>query len=287
MTNTPSDLVPALEESLKLPERQAELTALVPHQPGRLVDDPEAAIEAMVRVAKSMRRLMDQKKKPIYIDGEEYLEYEDWQMLGRFFGLSPKIAFTRAIRQKFYSTDGKLVGIYTGFRARAVAVHVATGIEWSAGESQCTNQEDHWRSRPVYGYEHGKRVQVATAIVPQFELRGMAQTRACARALRNATAGVVRLMDNVADTPAEEMPNGGRQLPLTICSDCGEDLYSKKDIDDSRKQFNKTLCRVCQKMAGQRKAAASAKQVRYGYEREATGTGRAQPIVQALEGAGD
>jgi hypothetical protein len=59
-------------------------------------------------------------------------------------------------------------------------------MEISAAEAMCLNDEPNWKTKPL------------------FQLRSMAQTRSCAKALRNVLAWVVVLAGYRA-TPAEEI----------------------------------------------------------------------------------
>jgi len=100
------------------------------------------------------------------------------------------------------------------------------------------NDEEKWSARPKYEYliclkngqkvreaeapptsewiwepgQNGKnrpkkeRVQVGTEHVPFFQLASMAQTRACAKVLRNVLAWVV-VLAGYKPTPAEELPH--------------------------------------------------------------------------------
>jgi hypothetical protein len=72
-----------------------------------------------------------------------------------------------------------------GFTARAVAIR-ADGFELSAAESECLTDEPNWANKP------------------SFQLKSMAQTRACGKALRNVLAWVV-VLAGYRPTPAEEM----------------------------------------------------------------------------------
>lgn len=120
------------------------------------------------------------EKERLIVGGKQYLFFSDWQTLGAFFEITAKVLSTEEIKQ-----DGQTIG----FIARASALH--NGQEISAAEAECCFDEPNWEKKP------------------RFQLRSMAQTRACSKALRNCLAWVVRLPGNlgtvIADTPAEEI----------------------------------------------------------------------------------
>lgn len=145
--------------------------------------EPTLVLEEAKRAAKALSDIISGKKKPVIINNEQYLEFEDWMTVARFYGITAKVIYTNPIS----------FGDVQGFEARAVAILVSTGMEISAAEAMCLNDEQNWKARPL------------------FMLRSMAQTRACAKALRNVLAWVV-VLAGYHPTPAEEME--GVKQPL-------------------------------------------------------------------------
>ena len=141
-----------------------------------LARDPSAVLQEAQRAAAALKDVIDRKAKPVRFNGETYLEFEDWQTVGRFYGITAKVVETCPVD----------FGETRGWEARAVALHAATGVEISAADSMCLNDEPNWRNKPL------------------FQLRSMAQTRACAKALRNVLSWVV-VLGGYRPTPAEEM----------------------------------------------------------------------------------
>ena len=137
---------------------------------------PELVLEEAKRAAKCLQDVISRKARPVRFNGEQYLEFEDWQTVARFYGITAKVVSTSSID----------FGDVRGFEARAVAINTNTGEEVSAADSMCLNDEPNWRSKPL------------------FQLRSMAQTRACAKALRNVLSWVV-VLAGYRPTPAEEM----------------------------------------------------------------------------------
>lgn len=147
---------------------------------------PEVILGEAQQAAKALSDIVKKKKKPVMMNGEQYLEFEDWQTVGRFYGVTAKVVST-----EFLDLDG-----VHGFLAKAVALR-ADGLEISAAEAMCMKDEPNWKSKPL------------------FQLRSMAQTRACAKSLRNVFAWVV-VLAGYRPTPAEEiqgMNNGGNEKP--------------------------------------------------------------------------
>jgi hypothetical protein len=77
----------------------------------------------------------------------------------------------------------------------------------SSADAMCLNDEEKWSSRAKYEYVNGVKTKTDEVPVPLFQLRSMAQTRACAKALRNILAWVV-VLGGFKPMPAEEMTDG-------------------------------------------------------------------------------
>ncbi|MBT9164866.1 MAG: hypothetical protein DDT23_00877 [candidate division WS2 bacterium] len=161
-----------------------ELVAYETHGDIAINRPPEQVLAEAQEAARALADIIGKKKKPIIIGGEQYLEFEDWQTVGRFYGITAKITQTQYIDY----------GNVQGFEAKAVAIKTSDGMEISAAEAMCLNDEPNWKDKPL------------------FQLRSMAQTRACAKALRNVLAWVVVLAGYRA-TPAEEMQDMTQNKP--------------------------------------------------------------------------
>lgn len=145
------------------------------------IEDPTQIIKQAEVAAKALIDIVSRKQKPVILNGEQYLEYEDWQTLGRFYQVTAKIASTQYVE----------FGDFKGFEASADAIHAPTGNIIASAQSMCLNDETHWAER--------KGIKV-----PLFQLRSMAQTRACAKALRSCLSWVA-VLAGYKPTPAEEM----------------------------------------------------------------------------------
>ncbi len=141
-----------------------------------LEGDPQAQLAFAMKAANALMSAVGQKKNKVMIRGEQYLEYGDWQTLARFFGATAGVAWSKKL------VDDK--GGFIGYEARAEVLH--NGVVISSAEAMCMKAEKNWAARD------------------EFMLRSMAQTRASAKALRNAYGWVAELA-GMKSTPAEEM----------------------------------------------------------------------------------
>jgi len=140
-----------------------------------LEGDPDAQLDYAQKAAKALMKRVSSKPKQVIIGGKTYLEFGDWQTLARFFGATVGVEWTKPIER-----NGKL----EGYEARAIVYQHGETI--SAAEASCMKAENNWKSRD------------------EFAVKSMAQTRASAKALRNAFGWVAELA-GYSSTPAEEM----------------------------------------------------------------------------------
>lgn len=135
-----------------------------------LEGDPEQQLLFAHKAASSLMSWVRQKKNPVMIRGEQFLEFGDWQILGRFYGATVGVDWTKALTN--------------GWEARSVVYR--NGEIISSAEAMCTRAEKRWLTADEYA------------------IRSMAQTRASAKALRQAFGWVAELA-GMRSTPAEEM----------------------------------------------------------------------------------
>jgi hypothetical protein len=163
-------------------------TEMIPVENGieiRMARSPETVLAEAKLCAKALGRMVEQTKAFTIVGGRKHLHFTAWQTLGSMFRVTPRVRETRYVDY----------GGVRGFECVAEAFHVPSGQVVSVAESQCLNDEANWNVRPSKNGE---------VVVPMFQLRSMAQTRACAKALRNVLSWVVVLAGYEA-TPAEEM----------------------------------------------------------------------------------
>jgi hypothetical protein len=158
------------------------ITALIPVTPGALAVQypPDVVLAEATRAAKALADVIENKPNKCIIRGKTYLQFEDWQTLGRFYGVTAKASSTK------YVEFGEGYDTVRGFEATADALLVSTNQVISSAEAMCLDDEEKWGASPF------------------FQLRSMAQTRACAKVLRNVLAWVV-VLAGYNPTPAEEM----------------------------------------------------------------------------------
>src|SRR5216684_4145490 len=161
---------------------ETALVPLPPPAPGALAVQypPDVVLAEATKAAKALADVIETKPNKCIIRGKTYLQYEDWQTLGRFYGVTAKS------RSTSYVEFGEGYDQVRGFEATADALLVSTNQVISSAEAMCLDDEEKWESSPF------------------FQLRSMAQTRACAKALRNVLAWVV-VLAGYNPTPAEEM----------------------------------------------------------------------------------
>lgn len=139
---------------------------------------PEIVLEEAAKAARALREIIEAKPRKVVLNGKTYLQFEDWQILGRFYGVTAVACDTNPVN----------FGKVQGFESHAEALLVSSNQVISSAEAMCLDDEANWNAKPLY------------------QLRSMAQTRACAKALRNVLAWVV-VLAGYAPTPAEEMDN--------------------------------------------------------------------------------
>ncbi len=148
---------------------------------------PENVLAEAIMAAKALQDVVSRKKKPVVMNGEIYLEFEDWQTVGRFYGITAK-----------EDGDSETVEINgaIGFKASSVALR-SDGAVISRATAFCLNDETNWKTKPL------------------FQLASMAQTRANSKVLRNVLAWVV-VLAGYKPTPAEEMTGQEGKPPVGI-----------------------------------------------------------------------
>lgn len=148
--------------------------------------EPAATLAEAQQAAAALQDVIRRKRKPVLFNGEQYLEFEDWQTVGRFYGITARVLpeFVQYVQY----------GDAAGFEATAEAYHAENGKVLSVASSMCLNDEPNWRKKPLY------------------QLRSMAQTRACTKALRNVLSWIV-VLAGYRPTPAEEMDGVAEFIP--------------------------------------------------------------------------
>jgi len=173
--------------------------------------DPVLVIEEARKAAKVLVSVVSQKPRKVMMNNEQYLEFEDWMTVAKFYGCTVKVRNTNFLD----------LGGVKGFEATADVLD-RDGRVISSADAMCLNDEEKWSTRPKYEWKdkldaegkkiwnktknkyEGERIKIGEDQVPLFQLRSMAQTRACAKAFRNVFSWVV-VLAGYRPTPAEEM----------------------------------------------------------------------------------
>ena len=176
----------------------------IPQNEIRVARKPQDVLKEAKEAAMALMSVVAIKKDPVIFNGNQYLEFEDWQTVAKFYGLTSKVTSTTFIDY----------GGVKGFEAHAEVIR-ADGQVVSSADAMCLNDEDNWSTRAKFEWktaESGRKVKtkIGEVPVPLFQLRSMAQTRACAKALRNVLAWVVVLAGfkpNVAEEMTGDEPS--------------------------------------------------------------------------------
>lgn len=164
------------EQEQVMPETAKDLAVVdVSGSEVDIVREPSIVLSEAAKAAAALNDVIKKKSKPVIINGEPYLEFEDWQTLGRFYGYS-----VRTYGAQEVTLDG-----VKGFKAVADLLDV-NGNVVGGSESFCMRDEPKWKDRPT------------------FQLASMAQTRAGSKALRNKLSWVA-VLAGYRPTPAEEL----------------------------------------------------------------------------------
>ena len=132
------------------------------------------AIENARTKASILAEIVEEQELYTVIQGKKHLHVEAWKTIGKGYGLSPQIEWTRPIESG-------------GWEARCIFTDLA-GEQVGSGEAECgTYGDGPWVDRASYAQ------------------RSMAQTRAISRAGRNCLDWVV-VLAGFSATPFEEMP---------------------------------------------------------------------------------
>ncbi len=212
---------------------RAELMRLAPGTSDALVlqRDPNDMLAEATKAAKALMAVMASKPDKVMMNGHQYIENEDWQTIGHFYGATAQIESDHFVE----------FGDVKGWEATAILVS-RDGRTLGRATAMCLNDEEKWSSRAKYEWHYvmkdgailneedarrrgnsamvweeggGKsrpkkqKVEVGVVAVPMFQLRSMAQTRASSKVHRTVLA-FVPVLAGFSPTPAEELPDAER-----------------------------------------------------------------------------
>lgn len=151
-----------------LVETIGQTSALIQHNPDAVLSQAQSA-------ARALKRVLDQKPDKVMMGKEQYLEFEDWQTVGRFYAITAKedgdpeyvsfkmplcaandpqfLANKEKITYNYQIVDGIVIKLVSGFKASATAID-RDGNAISRATAYCLNDEDKWgaRNKYVWGY---------------------------------------------------------------------------------------------------------------------------------------
>jgi hypothetical protein len=145
---------------------------------GKLIirkQSPKQITNFGTRAAQQLVDIVKQNSWAVKIQNNDYLRFEAWQTVGRFFGYTVKTQETKFVEY----------GEVSGFESKSIVLD-AEGKEIGGAEAVCLNDEKNWKDKPLYS------------------LKSMAQTRSAAKALRQILAWVV-VLAGYKPTPVEEI----------------------------------------------------------------------------------
>lgn len=258
---------------------EGEVLATMEHDPRSVLREAQAA-------AKALRDVVSQKPNKVMMNGEQFLEVEDWQTLGHFYGITGMGEGD----PEFVSFEVEPGSWVRGFKASAVALRGDKVI--SRATAFCLSDEEKWGARPKYewcyalknggtsvddpgsenivweenpnkeGKKRPKKIRVQTGMepVPMFQLASMAQTRCLAKVHRNILSWVV-VLAGYKPTPAEELDGMTQREPQAPPTppppqrEPGEDdgpppEPERKAAEAPRPSGDKLPCPKCKKPAG-------------------------------------
>lgn len=162
---------------------QDEIVDLVPIETREISINrtPDVVLGEAKRAATALTAILAKKPKPVMIRGKQFLEFEDWSVLAKFYGVVAKVIDSKYVE---YGTS-------KGFESIAVAFHIHSGQEISRGYGMCTSDEkiDDSTTRADWSLQR---------------LRSFSQTRACSKALKQVFSWVA-VLGGYASLPAEEI----------------------------------------------------------------------------------
>ena len=170
------------------------------------------------------------------LDGKKYAYAPVWQFAAACFGITPMVTST----EELLTDDRKEMG----YLATAHAID-RTGRVISGADATCMCAEEDWQNKP------------------SFQLRSMAETRACTKVLSNILRYVM-VMAGFCPTPADEISGPGfgdkRHELTTPCDTCGNKVSAKRRAA-SRKKFGFSYCLACEKKELEKQGEAMLKPI--------------------------
>lgn len=175
----------------------------------RVMQRPEHLVEQAKMIGKPLKAEIERNHWAVNLGGTNpHLKIEGAQFIGQIFGVSARICQG--------STQCIEIGDAHGWVAEAETIHWESQTVFTRASAMCLSDEDNWSLRPKYegrGQQRKRAVdaqgQPLFAPTPQFQLRSMAETRACSKAYRLLFAWIYT-MHGFESAGAEEMSDDNR-----------------------------------------------------------------------------
>lgn len=174
--------------------------------------EPEIVLQEAQRAAKALMQVVKSKGPGVWINGEQFLEYEDWLTLARFYSMTPRLKSVEPCEHEGAK----------GWKATVDVLLIPTNQVIGSAEAMCLRDEPKWAKRP------------------SFQLSSMAQTRAGSKALASVLRWVV-VLAGFKGTPSVEV-NGGDRLDASKPKP--QDLREVLNQLDQQKAMPPTVAQV-------------------------------------------
>jgi hypothetical protein len=137
--------------------------------------EPAKVLAQAKNAAKMLHAIIAKKPDKVIINNKQYIQLEDWELLGHFYGLSCRVTRTERI---------EVEGVW-GWKAHAEVYDISADSVVSEADAICLENEKNWQEKP------------------NFQVASMAETRACAKAFRLCLSWIV-VLAGYAPESAEE-----------------------------------------------------------------------------------
>ncbi|HII92254.1 MAG TPA: hypothetical protein HA262_08840, partial [Methanosarcina sp.] len=115
------------------------------------VQKPETVTTNGLKAVTHLMKILDEKPDKVMINGKRHIEFDDWVLLGQFYGVD--------VDTGDEAEPVEVFGI-KGFKAKAKVIDIRTGKKVGGATAYCMSNEKNWINKPY------------------FQLASMAQTRA-------------------------------------------------------------------------------------------------------------
>jgi len=152
---------------------------------------PEAAMIRAKEAVDTVMKVIQNRPKPLIINGKQYLEYQDWRLLALYFGITTHVDNVDELN---HIVDDRLK--FIGFVVTASALRDGQVLTTSSAE--CTRYEKNWVNKD------------------RFQIREMATIRAKRSALKDVLRWVFSMasleVPEAAELEVDKDPDESEKL---------------------------------------------------------------------------